>query len=69
MNEYSFEKGWGQVQQKDVEAVREQIMLALGATTFQTFRQRKKGTVEPKVSEKAEIERIFNEFGITEIWG
>ena len=69
MDSYSFIKGWSQVRQKDVEEVRTAIMNALGLTTKAAFYNRVKGAVEPKISEAKAIEDIFNNYGITKIWG
>ena len=69
MNSYSFKKGWSQVRQKDIEEVRMAIMDALALTTKPAFYNRLNGDVEPKVSEAKSIEDIFNQYGITEIWG
>ena len=44
-------------------------MDALGLTTKVAFYNRLNGDVEPKVSEAKAIEDIFNNYGITEIWG
>ena len=44
-------------------------MDALGLTTKAAFYNRLNGDVEPKVSEAKAIEDIFNNYGITEIWG
>lgn len=69
MNKYSFQKGFGQVMQKDAYEVRTRIMQALNITTHQGFRFRLKGVYEPKASEAKAIEDIFHEYGITDIWG
>ena len=68
MNKLSFKKGYEQVQIKDLQDVRSEIMHALGITTLQAFRNRMNGEVEPKVSEVQEIERVFNKYGKKEIW-
>lgn len=68
-DQFSFEKGWGQIPQKDIKDVREKLMDALSINTLQAFRRRVIGTVEPKITEAQAIERIFGEYGITEIWG
>ncbi len=69
MNNFSFKKGYGQVMNKDASAVRRKIMKALKITTLQGFRNRLAGNVEPRVSERAAIEKIFAEYGIKNIWG
>ena len=69
MNDYSFELGFSQVRQKDVEEVRARIMGLLGLKTRPSWYARLSGTVEPKVSEAKAIEELFAEYGITEVWG
>lgn len=69
MSNYSFKKGYDQVQRKDLEAVKQEIMTALKLTTNQAFLQRLNGKVEPKVGEAAAIEKIFKQRSITKIWG
>lgn len=69
MENFSFKKGYSQVRRIDAQAVKEQIMNALGLTTRAAWWKRLNGIVEPKVSEAAAIESIFAEYGITEIWG
>ncbi len=65
----SFIKGYDQIQRRDVETVKQEIMTVLKINTNQAFLQRLKGRVEPKVGEAAAIEKIFKQRGITEIWG
>lgn len=69
MNEYSFKRGFAQVQQKDVQKVKERIMSALGLTTRVSWYARLNGSVEPKVSEAKAIEMVFVDFGIKDVWG
>lgn len=69
MNQFSFQKGYQQLQLKDHEDARRKIMKALSLKSLQGFRYRLIGTYEPKVSEKEAIEAIFAEYGITDIWG
>lgn len=67
--DYSFEKGWSQVKNGDILDVREKLMRALNITTRAAFYNRRKGTVEPKFSEIAAIEKVFAEYGIKNVWG
>jgi hypothetical protein len=66
---YSFMKGWMKVRQEDVGKARAKLMLALGITTRKAFLNRLSGKITPMHDEYAKIEKIFAEFGITEIWG
>lgn len=66
---FSFKKGWNQLKHVDLEPARIKLMDALDLTTTPPFYQRLNGKVEPKVTEAEAIERIFAEYGITEVWG
>jgi hypothetical protein len=69
MEQFSFKKGWSQVQQRDMKAVKREIMEALEITTRVTWYCRLYGKTEPKVSEAKAIEEIFAKYGVEEIWG
>ncbi len=69
MKKFSFQKGFSQVQQKDVSEVKNKIMSALNIRTRPGWKYRLDGRIEPKVSEAAAIETIFAEYGITDVWG
>jgi hypothetical protein len=69
MRNYAFQKGFSQVMNKDVQAVRHEIMEALNVTTRPAFLSRLRGEVEPKVSEAEKIEAIFSKYGVTDVWG
>lgn len=69
MSKYSFKKGFGQVQQKDIRNVRSELMNALNITTRYAWGQRLKGEIEPRVSEAEAIEAIFKAHGIKNVWG
>ena len=68
-NEFSFQKGWSQVRQGDVAGMRKKLNTALNLTTRMAFLNRLNGKVEHKITEYKAIEKIFNEYGIIEIWG
>jgi glycyl-tRNA synthetase (class II) len=65
----AFQKGWMQVPQGLAATVRAKITFALGITTKQAFRDRLNGRVSHSDADIWAIEKIFNEIGITEIWG
>ena len=69
MNNFSFQRGFSQVMQKDVAIVRAEIMTALDITTRSSWGARLTGKVEPKVSEAQQIEAIFAKYGIKDVWG
>ena len=69
MRNYAFQRGFSQVMNKDVQAVRHEIMDALNVTTRPAFLSRLRGEVEPKVSEAEKIEAIFSKYGVTDVWG
>ena len=66
---YSFMKGWKQLPQGEMKAVRAEICKALGDVSLPTFYARLQGKPEPRISEAKAIEEIFSKRGITEIWG
>lgn len=67
--DFSFQKGFSQVQQKDIANVRCKIMTALNINTRPAWYSRLYGNVEPKVTEAKAIEEIFAAYGIKEVWG
>jgi len=71
MDNFSFKKGYGQVQRKDAPEVRKKIMqaLKLNLKSRGSWKLRLDGKVEPKVTEADAIIEIFKEYGITDIWG
>lgn len=69
MNSYSFKKGLNNTPVKYVRQVRRELMEALGIGTRAGFLKRLKGEVEPKASEVAKIEEVFEKYGIVDIWG
>ena len=69
MEEFSFQNGWSQLRQKDVAECKEKIMVALGLTTRSGLGYRRNGDVGYTPAEQEAVERIFAEYGITEVWG
>jgi hypothetical protein len=69
MNKFSFKKGFGQVQNKDLQEVKSELMTTLNIKTRYAWGQRLKGEVEPRISEAQAIETIFTKRGIKDIWG
>ncbi|MDR0605704.1 MAG: hypothetical protein LBG80_15530 [Bacteroidales bacterium] len=67
--DWSFEQGYYHVPYIDQKACRARIMSALELTTRVGFLTRLRGKIEPKISEVFEIEKIFEEYGITDVWG
>ena len=67
--QFSFNKGWMQVRNRDIQECRTRLMAAMGITTRTSWCKRLKGVVEPKVSEVKAIEEIFAEYGVTDVWG
>lgn len=66
---FSFKKGWNQLPQSKCSEVRSKIMDALSIKIRTSFYPRLNGEVEPKLGEAMAIEAIFQEYGITDIWG
>jgi hypothetical protein len=67
-NEFSFEKGYGQVRQRDTEKIKSELIAALNVQPAAWY-NRLRGITEPKISEYRKIEEIFSKYGITDIWG
>lgn len=67
--EFAFKRGFMQIQQKDVNRCKDEIMNALGIKTRATWLSRLNGKVEPKMTEMTAIAGIFAGYGITDIWG
>jgi hypothetical protein len=53
----------------DIEPVKNEIMAALHIATNASYCRRRKGEIEPKISEARAIEEIFAKRGITDVWG
>jgi hypothetical protein len=68
MSKFSFKKGFGQIQQKDANKVRDEIMESLNLKSRGSWHLRLNGDIEPKISEVKLIEGIFHKYGVTEIW-
>lgn len=68
MSKFSFKKGFGQIQQKDANLVKDEIMEALNLKSRGSWHLRLNGAIEPKISEVKLIEGIFHKYGVTEIW-
>lgn len=68
MSKFSFKKGFGQIQQKDANAVKDEIMKGLNLKSRSSWHFRLNGDIEPKISEVKLIEDVFHKYGVTEIW-
>ena len=67
--QFAFLRGWKQLPNGEMKAVRAEICAALGGVSLPTFYARLRGIPEPKVSEARAIEDIFKKRNITDIWG
>ncbi|MCD8266740.1 MAG: hypothetical protein LUC33_06250 [Prevotellaceae bacterium] len=66
---HSFRRGWGQLRVKDTRRCREQLMAAFGITTLPSFTNRRMGRGRLTVEQKEEVQRIFLQYGIYDVWG
>ncbi len=66
---HSFRRGYDQLQRKDIQAAKREIMDALEITSDIGFYNRLNGKVIPKVTEAEVIESIFAKYGVIEVWG
>jgi hypothetical protein len=64
---YSFEQAW-QKRVSDTSSIKKRIMTACNIKNEVSWRQRRRGEVGSKADEKEAIEKIFSEYGITEVW-
>lgn len=69
MAKYAFTKAWDQVPRGKLAEIKQAIKTALNIKSDPQFYNRMKGVPEPTMSEADAITAIFNEIGITEIWG
>ena len=68
MMKFSIRKGFEQVKQKDLIAIKEQIMNILGIGSRTQWCAYIRGTVEPRISHAQEIQRLFLDYGITDFY-
>ena len=67
---YGFLKGYKQLPVSRIEQFTNELAVILNCKMSKvTFYKRLKGEIEPKASEYFAITRLFNSYGITEIWG
>lgn len=66
---FSFLKAYNQVPLMYAAEVKKAIMIALSIKNRAAWYQRLYGNVEPKVSEAAAIEKVFEKYGIKDVWG
>ena len=66
---HSFRRGYDQLQRKDIQAAKRDIMDALEITSDIGFYNRLNGKVIPRVTEAEIIEGIFAKYGVIEVWG
>jgi hypothetical protein len=66
---YSFKKGFSQVQIGKSTEVKEKLMSVLSITTRASWSARLKGKIVPKVDEAKAIENVFAGYGIKNVWG
>lgn len=64
----SFSQGWQQLRQCDVAECRKRLMDALRVNNRTSFSKYKNGQISIHPAAKREVERIFNSYGITDVW-
>jgi len=71
MSEYSFNKGWNELKGRDRAAAKRDLMAALNITTNAAFCDRRRGDVEPRISQVTIIEDVFAKYGVEakDVWG
>ena len=68
MAKSSFIVGWKKLPKESSAAVKEEIKVILGIKSDPQFYRRMKGAPEPTVSEAEAITRIFNTYGVIDVW-
>lgn len=66
---FKFKKGWKQLRVKDMQPVRDSVMIALGLSTKYAFYNRMYAMTIPTVLEYEKITEIFKQHGVEECWG
>lgn len=69
MNTFSFKTGFNQVQTKDAQSIKTELMKALNIKNRTSWGKRLNGKIEPKASQIEAVEKIFNNRGIVKVWG
>jgi len=67
-NNFSFEKGFRQINRSLKKAVQVEIMEALGLKSKGSWYRRLYGIIEPTLTEAKAIDSVFVKYGITDIW-
>lgn len=65
----AFRKGWLHLDPQHQEAVKIAIMHVLGVSTYASFLIYKNGKREMKKSQANEVEAIFANYNVTDVWG
>lgn len=65
----AFRKGWLHLDPQHQEAVKSAIMQVLGVSTYASFLNYKNGKREMKKSQANEVEAIFKNYDVTDVWG
>lgn len=65
----SFRKGWLQVALGKSDEVKMRLMQLLGINSRTSWSNRLAGIFALSPAERASIENVFAEYGITDIWG
>jgi hypothetical protein len=68
MQRFSIQKGFNQVQRKDLCEMKMNIMQILGIKSRAQWNNYLRGDVEPKFSHAKEIELLFINYGINDIY-
>lgn len=69
MSKFSFVKGLGQIQLKDVDDVKSEIMAVFEINNRTSWADRLHGRFDPTKPQFDAVEAIFHKRRITDIWG
>lgn len=67
--QYSFAKGWAQIPNGSAKEARQKLMAVLHITAMHSWYRRLHGGTIPRLNEKEAIEKVFSDYGVTNIWG
>ena len=65
---FSIQKGYDQVQRKDLEPVKNKIMTILGIRSRTSWGSYLRGDIEPRASQAEAIKEVFKQHQITDMY-
>jgi hypothetical protein len=69
INPYSFRLAYEGIPRKMMKNVKIQIKELFDVKSDKAFYERMAGVIEPKISEAKNLELLFEDYGVTLVWG